>query len=259
MELTHSVRVPAPLEEAWLAFGDPHRVGPMLPGVSVDEVTGDEFAGTCKIKLGALPCAFRGTGRYVERDAAAYRLVVETTGAERRGHGTGRARHTLVLSEVDPAQTAVEVSTELDLTGRPGQLGHGVVGDAVDRLVAQFVSRVGARVAEGLPWVPVARPAVTDARVDDVVEHPVELGATFGDVDEAEPTIPLGPSPSPVPAPRPEPRVYEYLPFSDASKPPAGVVRSVGRVLVTRVAPYAGLVTLVAYAALKAGRRRSRS
>ncbi|MGI3783588.1 MAG: SRPBCC domain-containing protein, partial [Janthinobacterium lividum] len=156
MDLTHHVRVPAPLEEAWEVVLDPARVAAVLPGSTVDTAADDTFTGAMKIKLGSSLLALAGGGRYLSRDVRAHRVVVATTGSDRRGDAGVEATHTLTLSRVGDgrAETDVTVQTSMTWSGRPARLGEGVVVDAVDRVLAVTASRIAARVAEGLTWVP---------------------------------------------------------------------------------------------------------
>jgi carbon monoxide dehydrogenase subunit G len=262
MDLTHRVRVPAPLDEAWAAVNDPARVATVLPGSTVDGASGDTFTGTMKIKLGSSLLALAGTGRYVARDAGPRRVVVTTTGSDRRGDAGVEATHTITLAGVDGgrAETDVTVQTTMTWSGRPSRLGEGVAADAVARVLEQTGTRIAARVAEGLPWVP---PAGAETALDAeltavaVVDHPVELGGDLGSIDE--PVDALGrplPSSAPGPAPRaPQPPEYVYRPYSNTAEPHVHAARTIGRLVATRVLPYAGLGALAAFAAVSAVRR----
>lgn len=261
MDLTHRVRVPAPLDEAWAAVNDPARISGVLPGSAVDSVSSDSFSGTMKIKLGSSLLALAGTGRYVSRDAGGHRVVVSTTASDRRGDAGVESTHTLTLARATEsgAETDVTVVTSMTWTGHPSRLGDGVVADAVDRVLDQTGTRIAARVAEGLPWVPAFGSGSGDPRLsaEAVVDHPVELGDDLGALDEPGPRG--RPSPSPSPGPRPsEPREYVYRPYDNAAEPPLGAARTFGRVLGRRVLPYAGLGALTLFAVTSIVRRARR-
>jgi len=260
MDLTHRVRVPAPLDEVWAAVLDPARVAVVLPGATLDAAEGDAFSGTMKIKLGSSLLALAGNGRYVSRNPAAHRVVVTTSSSDRRGDAGIEATHTLTLARVGDgrAETDVTVQTSLTVSGRPGRLGDGVVADAVDRVLDATGARIAARVADGLAWVP---PIGAESAHDDalaaaaVVDHPVELGADLGGIDESPRTAPL-PSPSPGPAPRPPASPeYVYRPYSNTAEPHVDVARTMSRIVSSRVLPYAGLGALALFAAVSAVRR----
>lgn len=264
MDLTHHLRVPAPLDEAWAVVNDPTRLGALVPGSLVDGVAGDTFTGTMKIKLGSSLLALAGGGRYVARDDGQRRVVVATNGTDRRGDAVVEATHTLTLSRAggSTAETDVTVATSLTCTGRPSRLGDGVLADAVDRVVEHVTSRIAARVADGQPWAPApgTQPAADDASV--VVDHPVALGGDLGRIDESDRPHP---SPSPGPAPRPPARPaarpaqeYVYRPYSTSAEPHLEAARTFGRVVVKRALPYAGLGALAVFAAASAVRRARR-
>ncbi len=269
MDLTHHLRVPAPLDEVWAVLNDPHRLADVLPGTVVDSVSGDVFTGTAKIKLASRLLALAGSGLYTTRDQGAHRAVVSTTGADRRGDAAVEAEHTVTLARAagSPAQTDVTVVTTMTWSGRPGRLGDGVVADALDRAFEQTGARIAARVAEGQGWAPettARRPHSSSAEA--VVDHPVELGGDLGDLDDAPAADGAGaasaqpaPSPSPGPAPRaprsPAAEEYVYRPYDNAAEPHIDAARTFSRVVLRRVAPYAGLGALAAFGAVSALRR----
>ena len=147
MELEHQFTVPASLEVTWAAFNDPSRVAPCFPGATLTSVDGDEFTGSAKIKLGPIALQYNGTGRYVERDESAHRAVIKAKGKDKRGNGTANATVTAQLRP-DAGGTAVRVTTDLAVTGKPAQFGRGVMQDVSDALLGQFVACLKATLGE---------------------------------------------------------------------------------------------------------------
>ena len=86
MDLTHRFSVPAPVEEAWRAFNNLQALEPCFPGATITSVDGNDFTGSVKIKVGPIALVYNGSGRYVERDGEAHRVVIEA--AARTGAGT---------------------------------------------------------------------------------------------------------------------------------------------------------------------------
>src|SRR5699024_6765227 len=64
------------------------QVVPCFPGGTLTSVDGDDFEGTVRLKLGPISLTYKGTGKFVERDEAAGRVVMEAQGVDRRGNGT---------------------------------------------------------------------------------------------------------------------------------------------------------------------------
>ena len=149
MDLTHRFSVPAGVAEAWDAFNDLEGLAPCFPGATITSVDGDEFSGSVKIKLGPISLMYNGSGRYVERNDADRRVVIEARGKDKRGNGTATATVTASFAE-SGGQTDVEVLTDLVVTGKPAQFGRGVISDVSDKLLDQFVSCVSGRFADGL-------------------------------------------------------------------------------------------------------------
>ena len=139
MELTHTFTVSSSVETTWAHFMDLHAVGGCFPGATVTSSTGDDFAGTVKVKLGPIVLLYAGTGRFIERDDTTHVAVLEAKGKDSRGNGTAGATVTLRLTEVDGG-THAQVVTDLAVTGKPAQFGRGVMQDVSDKLLGQFVA-----------------------------------------------------------------------------------------------------------------------
>ncbi len=140
MELQHQFTVPAPVGTTWDTFMDLAGVAACFPGATVTSVEGDRFEGTCKVKLGPIALMYTGSGQFVTRDDEAHRATIEATGKDKRGNGTAGAKVTIALDEAADASTAVEVTTDLNITGKPAQFGRGVMQDVSDKLLQQFVA-----------------------------------------------------------------------------------------------------------------------
>ena len=148
MELTHKFTVPAPVDETWAAFQDIESVAGCFPGATVTSVEGDDFKGSCKVKLGPIALVYTGSGTFLEKDEAAKRFVVEAKGKDKRGNGTAGA--TVTASFVGSGDsTDVTVVTDLAITGKPAQFGRGVIQDVSDKLLQQFVGCLEQKVGGG--------------------------------------------------------------------------------------------------------------
>jgi uncharacterized protein len=153
MQLEHRFTVPASIDVAWDALMDLESVGSCFPGATVTSVEGDEFSGTCKIKLGPISMQYSGSGRFTERDDSSHRAVIEAKGKDKRGNGTAAVTVTTSLTAESEERTAVAVDTDLNITGKPAQFGRGVIQDVSDKLLGQFTecleSKIGAADDQG--------------------------------------------------------------------------------------------------------------
>ncbi|MEJ3749458.1 SRPBCC family protein [Actinomycetes bacterium KLBMP 9797] len=150
MRLDHSFTVPVKVEEAWEVLLDVPRVAPCMPGATLTDFDGDSFAGTVKVKVGPIVLTYSGKGRFVERDEAARRVVVEASGRDTRSAGTAAATVTATLTP-DGEATRVEVATDLTITGRPAQFGRGMLADVSGRLIGQFADCLADKIATPAP------------------------------------------------------------------------------------------------------------
>jgi carbon monoxide dehydrogenase subunit G len=122
-----------------------------MPGAALTSVDGDSFAGTVKVKLGPVSLQYAGKGRFVERDEAAHRVVLEANGTDKRGNGTAGATVHARLEAAGDNQTRVVVDTDLKVTGRPAQFGRGVLQDVSGRIIEQFAGCLAARMTSSTP------------------------------------------------------------------------------------------------------------
>jgi uncharacterized protein len=159
VDLTHSFTVQAPIAETWQAFQDIESVAGCFPGATVTEVYGNDFEGTCKVRLGPIALVYSGSGTFLEKDEGAHRFVVNAKGKDKRGNGTAGARVTANFAEVGDGGTRVDVHTDLSITGKPAQFGRGVIEDISDKLLQQFVACLQTKV--GVADEPVTEPTVT--------------------------------------------------------------------------------------------------
>jgi len=147
MDLQNSFVVPADIDTAWRTLLDVEAIAPCMPGATLDGVDGDNFTGSVKVKLGPVNMTYGGKARFVEKDEAAHRAVIEGTGKETRGSGTASALVTAQLIAESADRTRVEVTTDLTVTGKPAQFGRGVMQDVAGRIIDQFSANLAAVIA----------------------------------------------------------------------------------------------------------------
>jgi len=281
MDLTHRFSVPAPVDEAWNAFNDLEGLAPCFPGATITSVEGDEFAGSVKIKLGPISLMYNGSGRYVERNDADRRVVIEARGKDKRGNGTATATVTASFAESD-GQTDVEVLTDLVITGKPAQFGRGVISDVSDKLLDQFVSCVWGRFADGPGGTAteesaasMVAPASAEPTPDEAdTEQTIELEAVPSEVpadevpaDEvpaaemaatAAATVQANaPAESPGAPQTQAPPVYAAQRQRDDGESTLNVLSTVVPVLLKRYGPVLAVVGLLIFVVIKIIRRKS--
>ncbi len=167
MQLENSFSVPLPVDEAWPVLLDLERIAPCMPGAALDSVSGDDFTGQIKVKLGPINLTYQGKGSITEKDAAAHRAVIEARGKDQRGNGTAAAVITATLVP-EGAGTRVLVVTDLTITGRPAQFGRGVMTDVGDKMLGQFAEKVAAQLGAPAPGPVAAAAATATGAVEEI-------------------------------------------------------------------------------------------
>jgi len=209
MKLEHTFTVPVRVEKAWEVLLDLPRIVPCMPGATLTGAEGDEFTGTVKVKLGPIGLTYSGKGRFVERDEAAHRMVIEASGRDTRSAGTAGATITANLAGKGD-ETQVDVVTDLTITGKPAQFGRGMISDVSAKLLGQFAECLAGKLAEGdAPAAAVlpasaptgettasdaTTPATTPATTTDTLEaaEPVDLFKLAGSTDAVRKTAIYG-------------------------------------------------------------------
>ena len=141
-KLLNEFTVIRPIEETWKVLTDIERIAPCMPGATLEEVDGDVFRGTVKVKLGAISTAFKGQANFIERDDTNHRAVLKAEGRDTTGKGNAAAEILAHLEEVDPSTTKVVVETDLHITGKVAQFGRGIMGDVSKKLINQFATNL---------------------------------------------------------------------------------------------------------------------
>ncbi|MEV0704443.1 SRPBCC family protein [Saccharopolyspora sp. NPDC050389] len=160
MQMQHQFSVPVPVDVAWKALLDPERVAPCMPGATLTKAEGNEFAGSVKVKLGPVTLLYKGTGTFKEVDEAAHRVVIDASGKDSRGSGTAAATVAAVLKP-EGDTTAVTVDTDLKVTGKPAQLGRGLISEVGGKILNQFAANLAKRLTEEEPAAPAEEAAAS--------------------------------------------------------------------------------------------------
>jgi carbon monoxide dehydrogenase subunit G len=228
MDLENTFVVEAPIADVWDAFLEPDRVAPCFPGAKLTESDETSFTGTVKVKLGPIAMLYKGTGVYVDTDESARKAVIKANGKDSRGNGQANATVTMTLAETTPTSTTVVVATDLSITGKPAQLGRGIITEVAGKIIGQFADCLGQRLgaeadaieAEDAADTPVEAVSAADSSVPDSAvpdsSAPESNGVVTGSAPQAtEVPVAVTPKPSPSPTPRPRPKV-DYPPTPDA-------------------------------------------
>lgn len=167
MKIDHEFTVSVPIDRAWAVLTDLEAIAPCMPGAQLTGVDGDVYSGKVKIKVGPVVSQYAGTVKFVEKDDANYRAVIDAKGRDSRGAGNASAAITAQLTP-DGDRTRVTVDTDLKITGRIAQFGSGMIKEVSTKLLGQFVASLEEKLlADGAaPDTPDAAESAADAAKD---------------------------------------------------------------------------------------------
>lgn len=174
MEFPNSFTVDLPLDDTWKVLLDLERLAPCMPGAKLTSVDGDEYCGVVKVKVGSLMAEYQGTASFADVDVDAHTATLVAQGRETRGQGRAKADIRASLTPTDGG-TRVDVTTDLNITGRVAQFGRGVMQDISTKLLDQFASSLQAELDLYGVDGPRQRDAVPRAVNTDHEPDPIDL------------------------------------------------------------------------------------
>jgi carbon monoxide dehydrogenase subunit G len=260
MQLEHSFTVPVGVDQAWATLLDIEQIAPCMPGATIDSVTGDDFTGSVKVKLGPIGLTYRGDASFTEKDETSHRAVILASGKDSRGNGTAKATVTATLHGQGDS-TEVTVVTDLAITGKPAQFGRGVMVDVGNKLIGQFADCLAGKLsaapllAEDAPDenAPAAAEAARHAATDDATSPATDTAASATAPDAApnaaarEPVVAAKSAPPKPVAPRPATTPVETEPID--------LLGSAGPAVLKRLAPVAVVLAVLVAIVLRRRRR----
>ena len=190
MELNHSFTVALGPQETFDLLLDVPRIASCMPGATLTSVEGDDFGGTVKVKLGPVVMTYNGKARIVERDREGLRAKIELSGRDTKG--TSDASATVGATLVPNGDgTEVQLLTDLAVTGKPAQLGRGLMNDVGRKLIGQFAASLAADI-DATKNPPLAQPTSTEqgassqplAAAPSTQDEPIDLLQVAGVPDK---------------------------------------------------------------------------
>ncbi|NMM87487.1 membrane oxidoreductase [Rhodococcus sp. SRB_17] len=146
MKIAHEFTVNAPVEQAWTTLTDLEGIAPLLPGAQMTGREGDQYLGKVTIKVGPVLSEFAGRAKFVEKDEATHRAVIDARGRESRGSGNASA---VITAQLYPegSQTRVSVDTDVKIVGKLAQFGSSMITQVSEKLMGEFAASLELKLA----------------------------------------------------------------------------------------------------------------
>ena len=230
MRIENTVEVDAPLDRVWALVNDIPRVAPCMPGAALTGVVDDTtYEGTVAVKLGPLRMSYKGKVVVEEVDEANHSARLAASGRDTKGAGTARASVTTRLEPADDTHTRLQVTSDVQLTGKVASFGRGgAINDVATRLFGQFADCLrttlegepaATTAAEGSAGTAGAAAATggTAATAGGAEAATVEDRAASGPAGTTPDATPRSPAAEPAPASAPTPSGTTEVPTSPAA------------------------------------------
>ncbi len=153
MLISQTFEIDQPIDAVWRFFDDIPQVAASIPGANLtNEVAKDSYEGDVIVSAGPVKLEFAGTAVVKSRDDAKKVLVLDASGADKKGRGAAAAILTAALTPVANG-TSVSLSLDLTISGAAAQYGRGLVNDVTAVLVKQASQNMSNRmkaIAAGL-------------------------------------------------------------------------------------------------------------
>lgn len=170
MEIEKTLLLDAPPASVWALLLDPNAMGACVPGMeSIEVVSEDEYVAVMKVKIAFISARFKLKTRIVERDEPRY-LRAEGTGEDASVASSLKQNSEMWLQEREGGGTELRMKVKVDVLGRMGTFGLGVMKTKADRMWDEFGVNAAARLA-GTDAVAVE--AVAEATQGTAPESPI--------------------------------------------------------------------------------------
>lgn len=148
MELINEFEVEAEALTVWAVLADFEQVAQCIPGTALEEVIGDQYKGSVRVKVGPVNAQYRGRATYLERNRIKRRVVIKGDGHDSRGIGHASAVLAAKVVELDEKRSSVQLKSDVAITGRVAQFGRGVVNEVGAHIIAKFAANLSRAVRD---------------------------------------------------------------------------------------------------------------
>lgn len=149
MQLEGEFTVAAPRHRVWDAVHDPALLARCVPGCEEAAQIGDNsYRAVVRAKVGPISARFTLVVDIVEEDAPD-RLRIRAQGEEGSRASMLTAESELALSDAGDGLTRVAWASDVNLSGRLGKYGLGLMKKKAESLSAEFVTAFSRRIESG--------------------------------------------------------------------------------------------------------------
>jgi uncharacterized protein len=141
MRFEHEFSVDAPAERVWGFLMDVPQMAGCIPGTSdIKQIDDNNFDATVAAKIGPITAKFGCRITILELDGEAHTAAVEMSGKDNRLGGGVKGKMAMSLADAGEGSTLVRIVSDVDILGKIGQYGHGMISKRADAMLTDFAS-----------------------------------------------------------------------------------------------------------------------
>lgn len=148
MKIEKTFSVNAPINDVWQFITSPDKVAPCIPGCEGAKQTGElTYKAAIKVKVGPIKARFAVEIESLEERPPEF-ASYSTKGEEGTKSSRLKATSTLALKAEDDNNTEVTYTSEVNLLGRLGKFGSGMMQKVADNIGNEFVAALKEKVEQ---------------------------------------------------------------------------------------------------------------
>ena len=149
MKIEKTFNVEAPQQTVWDFITSPEQVAPCIPGCTgAEETEPGKYKAVLKTKVGPIKTTFKVNIESREERPPDF-AVYATAGEEGSRASMIKAVSTLSLKQLDGNNTEVTYASEINMLGRLGKFGSGLMQKVADSIGNEFVATMQDRIKSG--------------------------------------------------------------------------------------------------------------
>jgi carbon monoxide dehydrogenase subunit G len=135
-------------EPLWEFLMDVPKVAKSLPGVeSVKQIDETTYEGTLKVRVGPIGLNLTGKIFLEEKDKEHWKAGLRAEAADRMAAGAVRGKTSMVLKELGPTETEMEMETDVNILGKIGEFGQPIIRKKADTMLKEFIENIKKQLA----------------------------------------------------------------------------------------------------------------
>jgi uncharacterized protein len=149
MKLKGTFVVHAAREAVWDQIRNPGIMGGCIPGCeAIEQLDANSYRAIVGVKVGPIKARFSLVVEVTKEEPPSV-VHSRTRGEEGTRASVVTSENLLVLSEIGPAETRVDYSADVSMTGRLGKYGFGIMQKKAEALSLVFVENFRSKVEQG--------------------------------------------------------------------------------------------------------------